>query len=43
MTGLTVILVEYRIGKNVAVAAANFKATTPHMPEETDKRREEPH
>jgi len=29
LTGLTVTLIEYRIGKHVEVAAANFKATTP--------------
>ena len=43
LTGLAVMLIEYRIGKHVEVAAANFKATTPHMPGETKKHREEPH
>jgi hypothetical protein len=43
LTEFTVILIDYRIGKNVEVAAANFKATTPHMPGETEKHREEHH
>jgi len=43
VTGFTVIIIEYRIGKNVKVAAAYFKATTPHIPGETEKYREEPH